>query len=262
VAAPSTDLRHARRPIDARLDRYETAELFERYARDREAAVRDELVARHRKLALHLSRRYRSLGEREDLDQLACLALIRAIDRFDPARGIAFSSFAVPTIMGELKRYFRDHGWSVRVPRALQELDQRLARATDQLTRELGRIPTPDELAERCEVATEAVLEARLLRTAHRADSLDAPYDDDDPHTPSEYALPRVDAGYSEVETAADVEALLDHLSERERVIVLMRFREDMTQREIAERVGISQMHVSRLLRTSLGQLRELAGDR
>jgi RNA polymerase sigma-B factor len=248
-----------RRASDPRVRRYETGELFERFQRDRDPAVRDELVARHRALALHLSRRYRAPGEREDLDQIACVALIRAIDRFDPARGVAFSSFAVPTIAGELKRYFRDHGWSVRVPRSLQELAQRLTNAGEQLTRELNRTPTPAELAERCETTVELVLEARLLASAHRADSLDLPPDDDGAHITTDLAVQHVERGYDEVENAADVDALLACLSPRDREIVTMRFRLDMTQREIADRVGLSQMHVSRVLRSSLEHLRELA---
>jgi RNA polymerase sigma-B factor len=216
-------------------------------------------VARHQALALHLSRKYRSQGEREDLDQIASLALIRAVDRFDPTRGIAFSSFAVPTILGELKRYFRDHGWSVRVPRSLQELDQRLLAATEHLSRELGRTPTPNELAERCGTSVEQVLEARLLATAHYAESLDVPVEDGGPRTANDRAMRQDEAGYDQVETAADVDALLVQLSARERMIVTMRYREDMTQREIADRVGLSQMHVSRLLSRSVQQLRRIA---
>jgi RNA polymerase sigma-B factor len=223
--------------------------------------VRDELVERHRALALHLSRRYRAHDEREDLEQVACLALVRAIERFDPARGVAFSSFAVPTIAGELKRYFRDLGWAVRVPRSLQELGQRLAPAAEELARELGREPTARELAERCETTIELVLEARSLASAHRPDSLNRPTDPDssaDAET-GDRAVRYLETGYDEVETATDVDALLAHLPDRERLILTLRYRGDLTQREIADRVGLSQMHVSRILRTTIEQLREIA---
>src|SRR4051812_3795996 len=138
-------------PDAIRLRRCDDHALFERYGRTRDPADKEALVERFQALALHLSRKYHARGEREDLEQIACLALLKAIDRYDPSKGIAFSSFAVPTIIGELKRYFRDCGWSVHVPRSLQELNLRIAVATEALSPELGRAPTVQELAERCE---------------------------------------------------------------------------------------------------------------
>jgi RNA polymerase sigma-B factor len=242
-----------------RLRRCEDSELFERYRRDRDPADRELLVERFRALALHLSRRYHSRGERDDLEQIACLALLKAIDRYDPAKGVAFSSFAVPTIIGELKRYFRDCGWSVRVPRSLQELNLRITAATEQMAPVLGRAPTVEELAERCETTPEHVVEALSLGSAHRADSLDAPTGTDDDRQPRMATIPYDESGYAEAERAADVERLLRCLPRREQAIVHMRFHNDLTQREIADRIGLSQMHVSRLLRAALDDLRRLA---
>jgi RNA polymerase sigma factor (sigma-70 family) len=163
-------------PRPARAARYEDAELLQRYFLSRDPRDREALVQRFLPLARHLSRKYASsAADREDLEQVASLGLLKAIERFDPSLGIAFSSFAVPTIIGELKRYFRDHGWSVRVPRSLKELASRVDAATHDLERELGRSPTVAETAHRCQTTSEMVLEARALTTAHRAASLDVP---------------------------------------------------------------------------------------
>ena len=185
--------------------------LFERYRRHRDPADRELLVERFRALALHLSRKYHSRGERDDLEQIACLALLKAIERYDPSKGVAFSSFAVPTIIGELKRYFRDFGWSVRVPRSLQELNLRITAATEALSLTLGRAPTVEELAERCETTPEHVVEALSLGSAHRADSLDAPTGRDDHLWPRIATISYDEPGYAEAERAADVERLLAH---------------------------------------------------
>src|SRR3954451_1256322 len=149
--------------------------LLRRYHRDRAPADRERLVEEFMPLARHLAHRYHRGAEREDLEQVAALALVKAIDRFDPFRGVAFTSFAVPTIVGEIKRYFRDLGWSVRVPRALQELAANVERQTDVLTSRLGRVPTTAEVAEACHTTVERVLEARGTMTAHFPDSLDVP---------------------------------------------------------------------------------------
>jgi RNA polymerase sigma-B factor len=154
--------------------------LFERYRREGARADRDEIVARHMPLAQHLARRYSTRSENDDVLQVAAIGLIKAVDRFDPHRGIAFSTFAVPTILGEIKRHFRDFGWSVRVPRPLQDLALRVQRATEELTAQLGRSPTVDELADACGAPAEQVLEARATGTAHHAISLDALAQDDD----------------------------------------------------------------------------------
>jgi RNA polymerase sigma-B factor len=242
----------ARMP-DRRSSAAETQRLLERYHRDPSPASRDALVERFLPLALHLSRRYVAGNEREDVEQVAAIGLLKAIDRFDPERGIAFTSFAVPTILGEIKRYFRDHGWAVRVPRDLQELRARLTRVTEDLTRELGRTPTTAEVASRCDTTVERVLEARALATAHRAVSLDTPADDDE-REPRD-RLGYEDPGYDHAEQAADVAQVLGCLSARERTIIRLRFHEELTQREIGELLGISQMQVSRLLRASIEAL-------
>src|SRR4051794_30238935 len=159
------------------------AALLERYRLDRDPGDREALVERFLPLAHHLARRYGNGSEREDLEQVAALGLVKALDRYDPSREIAFTSFAVPTILGELKRYFRDLGWSVRVPRALQELAASVEVAVEELTQELGSTPTTSQIAGRCGASVEHVLEARALGSAHFADSLDRPQrqDDDEP---------------------------------------------------------------------------------
>jgi RNA polymerase sigma-B factor len=215
-------------------------------------------VQRFLPLARHLASRYCVGTERDDLEQVAAIGLIKAIDRFDPSRGIAFSSFAVPTILGELKRHFRDLGWSVRVPRALQELATRVTHAVQELTGELGRTPTPLEIAGYCGVSPEQVLEARATATAHRAISLDQPAREDDDE-PGRQPIGQEDSGYADVEQAADLERLLSRLSEREQIVLRLRFQEDLVQREIAERIGISQMHVSRLITHAINTLQQQA---
>jgi RNA polymerase sigma-B factor len=232
-----------------------TDALFERYQREREPWVRDELTRRFLPLALSLSRRYHSLREREDLDQVASLALLKALDRFDPTREIAFSTFAVPTIVGELKRYFRDCGWVVRVPRSLQELTARIDACAEQLTRELGRPPTIAQIAERCETTTESVLEAYAAGSAHFPDSLDTPLRDASEPMTRVDTIASEDSGYVRAEHAADLDRLLATLPAREAAILRLRFHDDMTQAQIAERVGLSQMHVSRLIRTAIDEL-------
>jgi RNA polymerase sigma-B factor len=237
--------------------RYRDAELLERYHRDRDPHDCELLVQRYLPLAMHLSRRYLTGEEREDLEQVASLGLLKAIDRFDPTRGIAFTSFAVPTIVGELKRYFRDHGWSVRVPRSLKELAPKADQASDDLLHELGRPPTAEEVAQRCESTVEAVLEARQLSTAHRAVSLNTPLRDEPGETRLD-ALAVDDDGYERAEQLADLDRLLAHLPGREREILRLRFEEDRTQREIAKLVGLSQMHVSRLIARAVAELSDL----
>jgi RNA polymerase sigma-B factor len=232
----------------------DVVELFEDYRTTGDPAVREALVRRFLPLARQLSRKYFAAGEREDLEQVASVGLLKAIDRFDPARGIAFTSFALPTILGELKRYFRDLGWSVRVPRSLQELRQRVDEATEELLTELGRPPTVSEVAQRSATRPERVLEARELGTAHRAISLDVPVADRESGSWLQ-AIGADDAGFERVESAVDVERLLDSLPARDRLILRLRFQEDLTQREIAARTGLSQMHVSRLLRAALEHL-------
>jgi RNA polymerase sigma-B factor len=234
----------------------ETAALLVRYRHQRDREDRDALIERFRPLALSLSRRYATPGNRDDLEQVAMIGLISAIDRFDPARGLTFSSFATPTILGELKRHFRDRGWMVRVPRDLQELVVRVERVADEPSGALGRVPTIDEIARHCDTTSERVLEARATATAHRAISLDAPASDDDDRPPPAL-IAHYDPGYDDAETAADVDRMLASLTERERTILQLRFQEDLPQRETGQRLGISQMHVSRIMRAAITHLQQ-----
>jgi RNA polymerase sigma-B factor len=251
---PGDDARAAR----ARDER----QLLVRYHRDGDRAARDALVERFLPLARGLARRYQSGGEPlEDLEQVASLALLKAIDRFDPDRPTAFSSFAVPTILGELKRHFRDRGWSVRVPRDLQEAAVRVERVSNDLSRELGRAPTPAEIGAQVGITTEQVLEAREAAGAYRAISLDRPREDaEEPEHVSE-SIGEEDPGFSLAEDAATVERLMAVLSDREREVLRLRFAEDLTQSEIGRCIGVSQMHVSRLIRQALERLQDAAGQ-
>ncbi len=219
---------------------------------------REEMAIRHLPLAHHLARRYSRRADFDDLYQVASFALLKAIDRFDPDRGLAFTSFAVPTIVGELKRYFRDHGWAVRVPRDLQELKLRVDRATESLTSTLGRSPTPGELAAETGASVEQVLEALAARTAHYPDSLDRPVDEDSDEAFG-LSVGGEDPDFGRAEDAADVKRLMRSLSEREREILRLRFEEDLTQAEIADKLGLSQMHISRLIRRSIATLQRAA---
>jgi RNA polymerase sigma-B factor len=235
--------------------------LFARYRERDEQTARDALVERFLPLATKLARRYHRGNEPlEDLVQVASVGLLKAIDRFDPARGTAFSSFAVPTIAGELKRHYRDKGWAVRVPRDLQELALRVDRATDRLLHRLGRAPTASEIADDLGVTIEQVLEAHEAAAAYRADSLDRPVSDEDQDaTRVVDTLGGDESGYGQAEDAATVESMVSVLSDREREILRLRFVEDLTQSEIGDRVGLSQMHISRLLRQAVARLRETA---
>jgi RNA polymerase sigma-B factor len=246
-----------RSPQGPRQDR----SLLERHRVDRSEATREALVERYLPLAQHLARRYPAGGEEEDLMQVASLGLLKAIDRYDPSRGIAFSSFAVPTILGELKRHFRDHGWSVRPPRDVQELSGQLSSAADRLTARLRRAPTPHELADECTVSVEQVLEAHAAVTAHHPVALDRPRNEESDAEPAG-ALGKEDPALAAVESTLAFESLLAVLPERERLILHLRFHEEWRQREIGEHLGISQMHVSRLIRQSLMTLRDAADPR
>jgi len=252
---PSAEDRAARAAEDRRL--------LERYHGSGDRSAREEVVQRFLPLARQLARRYAGAGEPlEDLVQVASLGLVKAVDRFDPSRAVAFSSFAVPTILGELKRHFRDKGWSVRVPRDLQELALRLDRTSEELSRELGRAPTPAEVAERLGVSEEDVLEAREAAHAYRAVSLDRPRTEDDESGPAVAdSMGGEDPGFRRAEDAATVDQLLRVLAPREREVLRLRFVEDLTQQEIGDRIGVSQMHVSRLIRQAIARLGEAAED-
>jgi RNA polymerase sigma-B factor len=221
---------------------------------------RDEAVRRYLPLARSLAHRYRRSGEPvEDLEQVASIGLLKAIDRYDPARGTAFSSFAVPTILGELRRHFRDRTWALRVPRELQELTLRIERARDERMAALGRQPTIAELSETLGVAEEQILQALELALVHDTVPLEGLWADDD-DGPGDRLPGSVDDGYARAEDRAMLAPLLGTLSDQEAAVVLLRFREDLTQDAIAQRLGVSQMHISRVLYRSLAHLRDAAG--
>jgi RNA polymerase sigma-B factor len=236
----------------------EDALLFEDYVRTRGQAAREALLLRYMPLARSLAGRYAHGGESEDVQQVAALALLKAIDRYEPEHGRAFSSFAVPTILGEIKRHFRDHGWAVRVPRALQERSLDVSRTAERLTAQLGRSPSPAEVADALGLDVEQVLEALQVGTAHVPDSLDAPAGAADGE-PAELAVGVDEPGYATAEVAATLAPLVSTLTDVERTILRLRFHDDLTQTEIGELVGVSQMHVSRLLRAIMAKLHDAA---
>ena len=236
--------------------------LFERLA-DGDERARAELVDRFMPLARSLARRYESSGEPlEDLIQVASLALVKAIDRFDTSRGHAFSSFAVPTIVGELKRWFRDRTWAVRPPRELQELIMRVDRASVKLSQELDRAPTVSELAEAADSDEEHVLEALQARSGRGALSIHAPQSRDPEAASLEDSIGCDEDGFEQAESRAMLEGLYAGLPERSRDVLRMRFEEDMTQSEIGERLGVSQMQVSRIIRQTIAHLHHVAEHR
>jgi RNA polymerase sigma-B factor len=234
--------------------RLANADAFEAYRRDGDPATRALLTSEYLPLARHLARRYRGRAELDDLEQVASLGLLKALDRFDPSRGIEFSTFAYPTILGEIRRYFRDVSWTVRVPRELQELTLRLDRLRDALSGELGRSPTVAELAAHADSTIEQVTEALSAGSAHHPDSLDRPLTAHGDLT-IDIVTGQDDPGLARAEDAAVVEELLARLSGREREILILRFEKDLTQAEIGKRVGISQMQVSRVIRQSIASL-------
>lgn len=236
-------------------DSDEDRQALARFAETRDPEIKDWLADRYRGLAFYHARRYTDRGvEREDLEQVAMVGLLNALDRFDPGREIELATFASRTIEGELKRHFRDRGWAVRVPRGLRDLSVTVRRATEELEHELGRSPQPVEIAERCGVDVDRVLEALDAASSFRAASLDAPDRNGETRQPA--ALASNEDGFAEVADEMVVRDLLGTLPERERTILEMRFYERLTQAEIGEQMGISQMHVSRLLRRSLLELR------
>jgi RNA polymerase sigma-B factor len=239
-------------------NRASDAELFER-VRDGDVRARDLLIERYLPLARRLARRYQR-GEEplEDLVQVAYLGLVKAVDRFDTERRVVFSSYAVPTILGELKRYFRDRTWSVRVPRDLQELALRVDRAVIRLSVGRRRAPSVGEIAQAVDASEEQVLDALEAGAAYRAASLDAPRAAAGEESAESVgdALGEEDRGYRQVDERATLEPLLASISPRERSVLELRFGEDLTQAEIGERIGVSQMQVSRLIRQALAHLR------
>jgi RNA polymerase sigma-B factor len=240
--------------------RADSDELFRRWRFDGDGDAREELVQRHLPLAHKLARRYaRTREPLEDLVQVASLALVKAIDRFDPDRGLAFSSFAVPTILGELKRHFRDKGWSVHVPRGLQELVMKVQDAERVLSSGTGRSPAVVEIAEYLAVDSEQVLEALEAVTAHQATSLDtaAETENGDELATGHDVIGVEDEGYGLVETSASLAAAVKRLRLSDRQVLTLRFRDELKHKEIAERIGVSQMQVSRILRRVTDELRQ-----
>jgi len=241
---------------DRTIDRTHAKELFRRFVESREPAIREELVELHLPLVEYLARRFRGRGELlEDLVQVGTIGLIKAIDRFDLSREVEFSTYATPTIVGELKRHFRDKGWAVRVPRRLQELNLTLVKVVAQLSQQIGRSPTIAEIAARTGMREEDVLEGLDTSNAYQVVSLDAPASGENTPTVSEH-MGAEDEGLSTLEYRAALGPLIAKLPEREQRILFYRFFRGMTQTQIAERLGISQMHVSRLLNRTLTTLR------
>ena len=235
--------------------------LFSRYFDRGDPVDRDALVERFLPLARQLARRYQRPEEPfDDIFQVACLGLVKAIDRFDLERDVAFSSYAVPTILGEIKRYFRDRTWSVRVPRDLQELALRVDRAVSDLSIDLHRQPTVPEIAEKVEAEEEDVLEALEASGAYRATSLEAPRgaEGEEGDTLGD-TLGTDELGFALAEDRATIEHLMRSITPREREVLRLRFQEDLTQAEIGECIGVSQMQVSRIIRQALGRLRSYA---
>ncbi|MFC7304908.1 RNA polymerase sigma factor SigF [Streptomyces monticola] len=221
------------------------------------AELRNQLVRMHLPLVEHLARRFRNRGEPlDDLTQVATIGLIKSVDRFDPERGVEFSTYATPTVVGEIKRHFRDKGWAVRVPRRLQELRLALTTATAELSQQHGRSPTVHELAEKLSISEEEVLEGLESANAYSTLSLDVPDTDDESPAVAD-TLGAEDEALEGVEYRESLKPLLEDLPPREKRILLLRFFGNMTQSQIAQEVGISQMHVSRLLARTLAQLRE-----
>jgi RNA polymerase sigma-B factor len=238
-----------------------SAELFVAFTGDGATAAarttaRDALVHLHLPLVEHCARRFRNRGEPfEDLVQVGTIGLLKSIDRFDLERGVEFSTYATPTIIGEIKRYFRDKGWAIRVPRRLQELRMQIGAATAELTQSLGRSPTPRELAEAIECSVEEIIEGIESSNAYATLSLDANDDAEDGGSMLD-AIGIEDEALEHVEIRESLKPLLDALEPREKKILLLRFFRNKTQTEIAREIGVSQMHVSRLLSRTLDQLR------
>ena len=235
--------------------------LFDRWRRRGDERAHAELVDRHMPLVRQLARRYAYTSEPfDDLVQVGSVGLLHALARYDPRVGSSFKAYAVPTILGELRRHFRDAAWSVHLPRSLQERTRSVQIAVTALQGTLGRSPTVSEIAERIDATAEQVIEAMEARLAYRVESLDAPAEPGDEraqwHTAS-----AVDAGFDTAEQSAFLSRALNALPERERMLVRLRFEEDLSQSEIGRQLGISQMHVSRLLRRALARMEAIASD-
>jgi RNA polymerase sigma-B factor len=245
--------------LEERFDREAARELFRAYCKSRDPKLRDELVVTHLNLARYLAVRFANRGEQlDDLIQVATLGLIKSIDRFDAERGVEFTTYATPTIIGEIKRHFRDKGWAIRVPRRLQELNIAVNRELESAAIELGHAPTVKELAQRLSASDEEIIEAQELGQMYNVLSLDselASASDTGVSTLADY-LGESDPELRLFENKVHLESALTILDPRERVILYLRFYEGMPQAEVAKRLGVSQMHVSRLQQRALGKLR------
>lgn len=240
--------------------REETLDRFREYQRTESRQLRNELVEEHRDIADFYVKRYGGRGvPNDDLEQVALLTILRAIERFDPDLGIGFSTFASRTIEGELKRYFRDRTWSVKPPRRMQELHLELRRSEEELVQRLGRSPTVQELADELDESVDHVLEAMEAGVAHNATSLDQPDRSDDCEGPAqgERMLAQAEPGFGHIDSRLVIEEILQDLPEREQQVIRMRFFENMTQPDIAAEIGVSQSYLSRILRRTLLELRE-----
>jgi RNA polymerase sigma-B factor len=258
ISAPEAPPRRGAqgRPARGPRDRRRESQLFSRYCATRDPALREHLVETYLPLARTIARRYQSPRVPiEDLVQVAAIGLMKAVDRYDPERGVAFSSYAVPTMVGEVQRHFRDHTWGVRPPRDLQERAQRVLTINRTLSAELGRPPSAREIAERLRVSLEDVVEALQACDARDTTSLDRPRVVGEETDTLADTIGGDDREFDRVEDAITAELLMAHLDEREREVIRLRFHEDLTQSEIGERIGCSQMHVSRLVRGAIAKL-------
>lgn len=239
----------------------ETADLFKDYARTHDPSIRDRLILGHQNLVHYLAGKFANRGiPLEDLAQVGMIGLINAVDRFDPERGLQFSTYATPTILGEIRRHFRDKGWNLKVPRRLQELNMAAAKASEKLSVELGRSPTIQEVASKVGASEEETLEAIEMGNAYDTVPLDAPMQtqgESAPLTLSEF-LGQEDASLQRIEFFGDLRQAIDSLEPREKAIIYYRFFKDLSQTQVAERLNISQMHVSRLQHKAMKKLKEL----
>ncbi|MCE5197951.1 MAG: SigB/SigF/SigG family RNA polymerase sigma factor [Armatimonadota bacterium] len=238
-----------------------TTELFREYIRSRDPVVRDRLVLAHQNLVRFLAGKFANRGiPLEDLVQVGMIGLINAVDRFDPDRGIQFSTYATPTIVGEIRRYFRDKAWSLKVPRRLQELNLKITKAADALSSMTGRTPSIQEIAAYVEASEEDTLEAMELGNAYDTVSLDTPLQGDGESGPMSLAefLGETDASIADIESHSDLTQALNALEPREKAIIYYRFFGELSQTEVAKRLNISQMHVSRLQKKAMARLKEL----
>ncbi len=248
---------NSRRAVNSERAREEDRELLRRYHDDGDTGAREQLIQRHLPLVRSLARRYAGRGEAlEDIEQVGAIGLIKAIDRFELEREVSLATYATPNVVGEIKRHFRDRGWAIRIPRGLQELNSRMSGAVENLTSTLGRPPTVAEIAAELDAAPEQVLEALEAGSAYAPMSLSASPSAEGDLDPLE-ALGSEDKAFERSEDRVTLEPALRGLPDREREILRKRVEEGLTQTQIAEQIGISQMHVSRLIRKSLARIRD-----